>query len=61
LLLQDQIALFGAFLTPFGRLQFLPVERLALLVAIGLLLGTAGSLFSLRAFIRTWHASSAQF
>lgn len=61
LLLQDQIALFGAFLTPFGRLKFLPVERLALLVAIGLLLGTAGSLFSLRGFIRTWHASSAQF
>lgn len=61
LLLQDQIALFGAVLTPFGRLQFLPAERLALLVAIGLLLGTAGSLFSLRGFIRTWHASSAQF
>ena len=61
LLLQDQIALFSTFLAPFGRLQFLPLERLALLVAIGLLLGTAGSLFSLRGFIRTWHASSAQF
>jgi len=61
LLLQDQIALFGAFLAPAARWQFLPADRLALLVAIGLLLGTAGGLFSLRGFIRTWHASSAPF
>jgi len=60
-LLQEQIALFGAFLAPFGRLQFLQLERVALLVAIGLLLGSAGSLFSLRGFLRTWHASSAKF
>lgn len=61
LLLQDQMALFGMFLAPFGRLQFLQPERVGLLIAIGLLLGSAGSLFSLRGFIRTWHASSEKF
>ncbi len=58
--LQDQIAVFGAWLAPLGGIRFLPVERIGLLAAIGWLLGSAGSLFSLRGFLRTWHASSAR-
>lgn len=61
LLLQDQMVIFDGLLAPIGRLQFLPPGRVALLVAIGWLLGSAGSLFSLRRFIRTWHASSGEF
>lgn len=60
-LLQDQMPTIGFFLGPFGQLQFLAPHHIALLVATGWLLGSAGSLFSLRRFIRTWHPSSAKF
>jgi cell division transport system permease protein len=60
-LLQDHMPTIGFFLAPFGQLQFLAPHHIALLVATGWLLGSAGSLFSLRRFIRTWHPSSAKF
>jgi cell division transport system permease protein len=60
-LLQDQMPTIGAFLGPFGQLQFLAPHHVALLVATGWILGSAGSLFSLRRFVRTWHPSIAKF
>jgi cell division transport system permease protein len=60
-LLQDHMSTIGFFLGPFGQLQFLAPHHIALLVATGWLLGSAGSLFSLRSFIKTWHPSSAKF
>jgi cell division transport system permease protein len=44
------VALFG--LT--SPLQFLGLQSVALIIAIGWILGAAGSLFSLRRFLRTW-------
>jgi cell division transport system permease protein len=44
------VALLGLS-NPF---QFLDVQNIALILAIGWLLGAAGSLFSLRRFIKTW-------
>jgi cell division protein FtsX len=41
-------------LGPFGQFHFLNARHIALMLAIGWLLGAAGSLFSLRRFIKTW-------
>ncbi len=60
LLLAQQTPSMGGFLSPLGQLQFLDLQRMALLVAGGCLLGAAGSLFSLRRFVKTWHASSVE-
>jgi cell division transport system permease protein len=43
----------GLFGLP-AQLQFLGLESIALLVAVGWALGAAGSLFALRRFVRTW-------
>ena len=52
--LRDQtptsIGLFGSL----DRLQFIDWESIALILAIGSLLGASGSVFSLRRFMRTW-------
>jgi cell division transport system permease protein len=55
LLLRQQTQPVNAFLAPLGELKFLDLERMALLMASGWLLGAAGSLFSLRRFVKTWH------
>jgi cell division transport system permease protein len=54
-ILRDEIASVGLFglLNP---LQFLDMHNIALILATGWLLGAAGSLFSLRRFIRTWRS-----
>jgi cell division transport system permease protein len=57
LLLRDQVPSLGGFLAPLGELQFLDPREMAWLVVAGWLLGAAGSLVSLRRFVRTWHAS----
>ncbi|MBI2364440.1 MAG: ABC transporter permease [Deltaproteobacteria bacterium] len=46
----SSVGLFGAS----AQLQFLDLKSIALLLAIGWLLGAAGSLFALRRFVRTW-------
>lgn len=61
LLLRGEVPALGGFLAPLGEPQFLDLNSIALLLVIGWLLGAAGSLISLRRFIRTWKASSAQF
>jgi cell division transport system permease protein len=51
--LRSEIPAFGLF-GPFNQLQFLNEWQIALMLAIGWVLGAAGSLFSLRRFIKTW-------
>jgi cell division transport system permease protein len=46
------VGLFGSF----GPLQFIDWSGVALIITIGWLLGASGSLFSLRRFLKTWHA-----
>ena len=46
----DQMGLFGSNM----QLRFLDPASIAMIVAIGLLLGGFGSLFSLRRFLKTW-------
>jgi cell division transport system permease protein len=60
ILLRSELPSLGGFLTPLGQIQFLDLTSMGLLLAIGWLLGAAGSLFSLRRFIRTWNASRGQ-
>ena len=54
LFLRDQtltsIGLFGSL----GQLQFIDWRSIALILAIGLLLGASGSVFSLRRFMKRW-------
>ena len=52
--LRNQIPTSVGLFGPLSQLQFLDVRSIALIVAIGWLLGAAGSVFSLRRFIRTW-------
>ncbi len=60
LLLRSEVPALGGFLAPLGEPQFLDVKGMVLLLITGWLLGGAGSLISLRRFIKTWKASSAQ-
>jgi cell division transport system permease protein len=60
LLVREQTPPIGGFLAPLAQLQFLDPERMALLVTSGWLLGAAGSLFSLRRLVKTWHASRSK-
>lgn len=58
--LEREIAPVTGLLSPLGELDFLDANSIAMLLITGLLLGAAGSLISLRRFVRTWHASSAR-
>jgi cell division transport system permease protein len=51
--LRNEIPTFG-LLGPLSQFHFLNPRHIALMLAIGWLLGAAGSLFSLRRFIKTW-------
>jgi cell division transport system permease protein len=46
----ESFGLFG----PLTRLRFLDLESMIMVLTIGWLLGAAGSLFSLRRFVKTW-------
>jgi cell division transport system permease protein len=54
LILRRQLSALGGVFLWTGDLQFIDPAAGLLIVAIGWLLGAAGSLFSLRSFIRTW-------
>jgi cell division transport system permease protein len=54
LILQQQLSALSGLFIWTGNLQFLDPAGALLIVAIGWLLGAAGSLFSLRSFVRTW-------
>ena len=58
--LKKELESMGGLLAPLAELRFLDLNGVVLLLAIGLFLGAAGSLISLRRFVRTWHASSAR-
>ena len=55
--LRRELPTLAGFLAPLARPEFLDLTHMALLLAIGWLLGAAGSLFSLKRFIRTWKVS----
>jgi cell division transport system permease protein len=57
-LAQSEFPTFAAFMAPLVRPRFLDAPSIALVLAIGWLLGAAGSLFSLRRFIKTWKATA---
>ena len=59
-LLQRELATLSGALAPFDELRFLNWSSVALLIGAGWLLGTVGSLISLRRFLRTWHISNAR-
>ena len=54
--LRDQIPNAIGLVGPFTQIQFLNVRSMALILAIGWLLGAAGSLFSLRRFVKSWRS-----
>jgi cell division transport system permease protein len=60
ILVQKELPSIGGFWAPLDELQFLYLDNLALLLVIGWLLGAAGSLISLRRFVRSWNVSSAR-
>lgn len=55
-LIQNELPSMSGFWMPLGELQFLDPSSLGLLLVIGWLLGAAGSLISLRRFVRSWNA-----
>jgi cell division transport system permease protein len=55
LFLRDQMPVSAALFGSLGELQFIDCRGIALIIAIGWLLGASGSLFSLRRFMRTWN------
>jgi len=55
--LRNEMPSLGGFLAPLGDLKFLDLTSIALLLAIGWLLGAAASLISLRRFVKTWNTS----
>jgi cell division transport system permease protein len=54
LLVGYQVPTAAGLLGSLSQLQFLEPKSVALILAIGWLLGAAGSLFSLRRFVKTW-------
>lgn len=56
-LTQSEFPTLAGFMAPLVRPQFLDSASIALVLVSGWLLGAAGSLFSLRRFIRTWKAT----
>jgi cell division transport system permease protein len=53
-LMRKQVPLSFSFFGFSNSLRFLDPQSVALIIAIGCVLGAAGSLFSLRRFLRTW-------
>jgi cell division transport system permease protein len=54
--LRDQIPPAAGLVGPFTQIEFLNVRSMALILAIGWALGAAGSLFSLRRFVKSWRS-----
>lgn len=55
-LMRNQVPLSFSVFGFNTSLRFLDLQSIALVIAIGCVLGAAGSLFSLRRFLRTWKA-----
>jgi hypothetical protein len=56
-LAQSEFPTLAGLMAPLVRPQFLDAASISLVLSCGWLLGAAGSLFSLRRFIRTWKAA----
>jgi cell division transport system permease protein len=54
LFLRNQILTSVGFFGTFGQLQFIDYRGIALILAMGWLLGLSSSLFSLRRFVKRW-------
>jgi cell division transport system permease protein len=54
LAIENELLALGVWWVPAAQLQFLDRSSAGLIVAIGWLLGVAGSMFSLRRFVRRW-------
>ena len=52
--LRDVIPSGGGFVGPLTHFEFLDLRSAGLILVIGLTLGAAGSLFSLKRFVKTW-------
>ncbi len=59
-LLRDDPAGLAELLPALALIEFLDAMSIALIVAIGILLGASASLFASRGMIRSWKASTAQ-
>lgn len=57
---RSEVLTFVGFLAPLARPQFLDSLNIAFILAVGWLLGAAGSVFSLRRFLKTWKASRGE-
>ncbi|MGH7810782.1 MAG: cell division protein FtsX [Candidatus Binatia bacterium] len=57
---RSEILTFVGFLAPLARPQFLDSLNIAFILAVGWLLGAAGSVFSLRRFLKTWKSSRGE-
>jgi hypothetical protein len=58
--LRNEMPSLGGFLAPLGQLQFLDLNRIVLLLAVGWLLGAAASVIALRRFLKTWNISRGE-
>ena len=52
--LRDEFPTVVGLVGPLNQFQFLDLQSMALILAIGWLLGAAGSLFSLKRFVKSW-------
>jgi len=52
--LRDEIPTVVGLVGPLNQFQFLDLRGMALILVIGWLLGAAGSLFSLKRFVKSW-------
>lgn len=59
-LMRNELPSMAGLWAPLEQLEFLSWHGVAFLIAIGWLLGAAGSLISLRRFVKSWNASSAR-
>ncbi len=57
LIARSELPTLAGLLAPLARPEFLDSMSIAFLLAIGWILGAAGSLFSLRRFIKRWEAA----
>ncbi len=57
-MLRDDAAGLSDLVPALGRIEFLDGPSIALVLAIGVVLGASASLFAARGMVRSWHASA---
>jgi hypothetical protein len=56
--LRDDAAGMSELVPALGRIEFLDGLSIALVLAVGVVLGASASLFAARGMVRSWHASA---